>query len=59
MSETLKPCPFDGGEALRRENIPVHQGGPLYWVLCKKCRACPGSFRTPDEAIAAWETRMQ
>jgi R67 dihydrofolate reductase len=60
MSSTpdpLKACPFDNGEAELCSNRGTITEGPFYWVLCRKCHACPGTFKTPEEAVEAWNTR--
>jgi Lar family restriction alleviation protein len=55
--EMLKACPFCGGEAEHCSNLEWSQGGPMHWVLCKDCHACPGDRKTKAEAITAWNTR--
>lgn len=56
MSE-LKKCPFCGGEAKIR--------GEKYWqpnvrrnVICTNCFANSGWFKTDEEAIEAWNRRV-
>lgn len=55
MSETLKPCPFCGGEARLIRSAP-----DWYFPACmnREC-ACDwtDSYPTKAEAIAAWNTR--
>lgn len=47
----LKPCPFCGGEAATVFN----SGG---WIYCKDCDGQTGYYRTPEEAIEAWNGRV-
>ena len=49
MSETLKPCPFCGGEAR------MHDNGME--VVCVSCESCGPFCDTKAEAIAAWNAR--
>ncbi len=64
---TLEPCPFCGGGARRVKHSAGVQGTTGYdqWhgVSCATCNACVGAsdrrFRTPPEAIAAWNRRAQ
>ena len=54
MMNELKPCPFCGSERLDL-NMEI-QGG--YYVECQDCFASLSwSYRTPDEAAKAWNTR--
>lgn len=70
MSDTLKPCPFCGGEAeLDRtmERFEYCTGGPNsvmdygYWVYCTKCDASLGAINvppsSPEEATRDWNRR--
>lgn len=53
--KNLKPCPFCRGEALEvvsERYTPVH-----YFIKCEQCRARSFYFRTPAEAVAAWNRR--
>jgi hypothetical protein len=53
MSETLKPCPFCGGEAHTYKNN-------LWHVACERAQngcVTMSAFITEAKAIAAWNTR--
>ena len=53
MSE-LKPCPFCGGEA------ELHGFHDLYWVVeCVRCYASANDCDTEQDAIEAWNTRVE
>lgn len=56
MSETLKPCPFCGGEAF------VHMLGNEiakgYYIACDECGAKTIVFGYEAEAIEAWNRRV-
>jgi Lar family restriction alleviation protein len=66
-TDALEPCPFCGGGARRVKHSAGVQGttGHDQWhgVSCATCNACVGAsdrrFRTPPEAIAAWNRRAQ
>lgn len=50
----LRPCPFCGGKA------KVYQAGFNVWrVMCDRldCATLMSEWNTPEEAIAAWNTR--
>ena len=53
MTETFKPCPFCGGEA-----VLYDVGRKFFFVRCKRCRVRTDSFITglegvPDDELAA------
>lgn len=52
MNNELKPCPFCGGEARRVGHYP-------YSITCCNCRATTVICNTPDDAIDAWNNRVQ
>ena len=61
MSETLKPCPFCGGEAVL---IEPNEHWSFYHVYCvNECcigwKSIEASFFVADEAITAWNTRVE
>ena len=66
-TDALAPCPFCGGGARRAKHSAGVQGTTGYdqWhgVSCATCNACVGAsdrrFRTPTEAITAWNRRAQ
>ena len=51
----LKPCPFCGGEAHVVETI---HGKTLPWVRCKDCGMETPMLDTEEEAIEAWNRRV-
>lgn len=53
--ETLKPCPFCGGEA---HTIEPARYGKRWGVRCE-CGAFMGFKHTEAEAIKAWNTRAE
>lgn len=54
MNYELKPCPFCGGEA-----IVSGCDDTLWSVICKKCAASIDYNETKQEAIEAWNRRVQ
>ena len=54
MSDKLKPCPFCGGEA-----IIDGCDDTLWIVICKECNASIGYKETKEEAIEAWNKRIE
>ena len=52
MSDKLKPCPFCGGEARLIGHYP-------YSITCCNCRATTVICNTPDDAIDAWNRRVE
>lgn len=49
----VKPCPFCGGKSA------VHKYFSKYYAKCKKCGAYSAPYDTPEEAAAAWNTRVK
>lgn len=49
----LKPCPFCGGEAERRESPGFHN----WWVICKQCHTASVEHTTAEGAAKAWNRR--
>ena len=62
MSELLKPCPFCGGEAaLAIDEFTDNENsciGEIYSVQCCNCIACTKWDASSDNAIAAWNRRV-
>ena len=59
----LKPCPFCGGKAKVQEyKFPrtTTEDMTIYYVYCtsKDCKAFVSYFKTKDEAVEAWNTRV-
>ena len=53
MAETLRECPFCGGESALHGNALKH------WVKCFACGAHGGMNATESAAIAAWNRRAE
>ena len=51
MSEELKPCPFCGG-------VAEELGSCVHWISCADCRAESYTYDTLEEAIEAWNRRV-
>lgn len=56
MSDKLLPCPFCGGEAKALTRSDGYEF--TEYVMCGNCEAESGWFKTKDEAITAWNTRI-
>ena len=52
MPNELKPCPFCGGEA------KVNEFNDVFFVACVVCQSETIWFETPEEAIEAWNRRV-
>ena len=52
MTDTLKPCPFCGGEAKCIEFYG------LYHVICCDCHIAGQDCSTRENAVSAWNTRQ-
>lgn len=52
--EELKPCPFCGGEAVRKCIFPNR----YFFVECKNCHVSLPFKGTKEEAIEAWNRRV-
>lgn len=50
--EELKRCPFCGGEA-------KIEGYKIFWATCKECTTETKVFDTKEEAIEAWNRRVE
>lgn len=55
--ETLKPCPFCGGEADNMRTQASPDSGVFYYVFCKSCHARTGIYAHPKIAKAQWNGR--
>lgn len=51
----LKPCPFCGGTNLTIINVY----GEEYYVDCSTCTTCGPGGETEEEAIKAWNRRVE
>lgn len=54
VSEELKPCPFCGGNAQK-----VKSSGRWGWFVSCSCAAVGPSADSKEEAIAAWNRRVE
>jgi Lar family restriction alleviation protein len=52
LAPTLLPCPFCGGEAIRRNTNHL-----VFYVDCLKCGAGTGRERCDMDSISAWNRR--
>lgn len=60
MGDKLKPCPFCGGQAIVSEAHTVaDETLGLCFVFCKSCRAETSLYRIKQEAIKAWNRRVE
>lgn len=55
--DKLKPCPFCGGEAKTGTTLFGIRSG-LIFVYCKKCYASSLDYKTKEDAIEAWNRRV-
>ena len=55
MIDKLKPCPFCGGEAKFFED----KGYQIYSVTCTECDAGTNAYGIEQDAIDAWNSRVQ
>lgn len=56
----LKECPFCGGEAKVEYFKGINNGRIVAAeVMCTKCRASSGTYRTKEESIEAWNRRVE
>ena len=60
MTETLKPCSFCGQPPcvdVQQTNYAPKTDTTFWAVWCEECKATGPEKTTPQEAIAAWNTR--
>ena len=57
--DELKPCPFCGGEAFARPNLPTYGCDVMYYVFCENCNMRTPLKRTTEKAIEAWNMRAE
>ena len=61
LAERLKPCPFCGSEAeviTNDEEISFTGGELMYSVCCTWCSGNSGWALTQEDAITAWDRRI-
>lgn len=56
--EHLKNCPFCGGEAVIRRRNPDHIMREKSFICCTKCKNKTGYYNNQEDAIAAWNKRI-
>lgn len=54
----IKNCPFCGGEAVSRRRRPDHIMNGKYFICCTKCKNKTGYYNSEDEAVKAWNVRV-
>ena len=57
--EELKKCPFCGGEADCSESMMLSNGSFEWAVECVECGAITCGFKTPRQAMQAWNKRVE
>lgn len=57
--EELKNCPFCGGKAISRRRRPDHIMNGKYFISCVECRNKTHYYDSEEEAIAAWNKRVE
>lgn len=56
MSEIkLKRCPFCGGEDI---GVMTDDNGTSWYIFCKDCGCCCGYAMHEEEAVKAWNRRV-
>lgn len=56
--ENIKSCPFCGGDSITRRRNPDHIMRNKVFVTCTKCKNKTGYYDTEEQAIAAWNKRV-
>ena len=59
MNEELKPCPFCGGKAERKEGRMLLDSYNYWYIECECCHTKSMGYRVPKEAIKAWNRRSE
>lgn len=58
MSDSLKPCPFCGGEAVIQKQYRSGGFRAVYWAACINCVASTFNMkRDSEEEVVAWWNR--
>lgn len=55
----LKDCPFCGGKAIFRKRRPDHIMNGKSFVCCSVCKNKTGYYDLEEEAVAAWNKRIE
>lgn len=58
MDKELKPCPFCGWNASYSYTLPLFNEDLRYQVICIGCNASTSQKLTMDDAIEAWNRRV-
>ena len=56
--EELKNCPFCDGKAIIRRRNPDHIMRDKYFACCTSCKNKTGYYDSEEEAIVAWNKRV-
>ena len=57
--EELKNCPFCGGKAILRKRRPDHIMNGKSFVCCTECKNKTGYYEKEQDAINAWNIRVE
>lgn len=55
----LKNCPFCGGKAISRKRRPDHIMNGKFFISCEECKNKTGYYDLEEDAIMAWNKRVE
>ena len=55
MADEFAPCPFCGSD---KSEWCDADGGDWHYIQCHDCEARAGNYRSKQEAVDAWNRRM-